>query len=141
MTTTVVTDDEYPAARDSARLRQVRQLQVANLRRLHRAGVHLALGCDTYDQTSRAEAGHLWQLGVFDAATLLRLWSEITPQAIFPACWVGRLAPGYEANLLVLGRNPITTDFVMATAAIRLRMKKGQVLRGPVTAVTARPKQ
>jgi len=141
VTTTVVTDDEYPAVRDSARLRQVRQLQVANLRRLHRAGVRLALGCDTYDQTSRAEAGHLWQLGVFDAATLLRLWSETTPQAIFPGRRVGRLAPGYEANLLVLGHNPLTTDFAMATAAICLRMKQGQVLRGPVATVTARPKQ
>jgi len=54
---------------------------------------------------------------------------------------VGRLAPGYEANLLVLGHNPLTTDFAMATAAIRLRMKQGQVLRGPVAAVTVRPKQ
>ena len=119
----------------------MRQLQVANLRRLHRAGVRLALGCDTYDQTSRAEARHLWQLGVFDAATLLRLWSETTPQAIFPGRRLGRLAPGYEANLLVLGRNPLTTDFAMATAAIRLRMKQGQVLRGPVAAITVRPKQ
>ena len=141
VTTTVVTADEYPAARDSARLRQVRRLQVENLRRLHRAGVRLALGCDTYDQTARAEAVHLWQLRVFDAATLLHLWSETTPQAIFPGRQVGRLAPGYEANLLVLGRNPLTTDFATATAAIRLRIKQGNVLRGPAAAAAAQPKQ
>ena len=141
VTTTVVTTSEYPAARDSVRLRQVRQLQIENLRRLHRAGVRLALGCDTYNQTSRAEAEHLWQLGVFDAATLLRLWSETTPQAIFPGRRVGRLAAGYEASLLVLSRNPLTTDFATATAAIRLRVKQGQVLRGPAATAAVRPKQ
>ena len=132
--TTDITVGEYAAPRDSARRRQVRQLQVENLRRLHQAGVRLALGCDSYGQTARAEALNLDDLRAFDAPTLLRLWAEITPQAIFPGRRVGRLAAGYEANLLVLGQNPLAADFAAATADIRLRLKQGRLLRSPALA-------
>ena len=133
VTTTVVTRDVYATPKDSARRRQVQQLQRENLRRLHQAGVQLALGCDTYAQTARAEMMSLLQLQAFDAATLLRLWAETTPQTIFPGRRVGRLRAGYEANLLVLGQNPLTTDFATATADIRLRIKQGRVLLLPRT--------
>ena len=72
-----------------------------------------------------------WEkLGAFDHATLLRLWTETTAQAIFPGRKIGRLAPGYEASLLVLGQNPLA-DFSVAVRDIRWRMKQGELLTVP----------
>ena len=63
----------------------------------------------------------------FADAEVLRLWSEITPQTIFPNHRVGSLAAGAEASFLVLDGDPLA-DFANARR-IRLRVKDGQVLR------------
>ena len=55
-----------------------------NLKLLHQAGVKIAIGSD-HAETALAEALHLYHLDVFDNLTLLKMWSEITPQTIFPS--------------------------------------------------------
>ena len=99
-----------------------RDIQVHNLTLLHQAGVKIAIGSD-HAETALAEALHLRQLGVFDNLTLLKLWCETTPQAIFPSRNIGRFEEGYEASFLVLRGNPIENfDHVQQ---ITLRMKQG----------------
>lgn len=98
---------------------------VKSLRRLHEAGVPIALGSDRYESTSLDEARYLRTLGVFDNATLLRLWCENTVATIFPNRHVGKIETGAEANFLVLDGNPIE-DFDAVTR-VRMRVKQGVV--------------
>ncbi len=93
-----------------------------NLTLLHRAGVRLAIGSDHAD-TSLAEVLHLRTLQIFDDLTLLNLWCEATPRAIFPGRKIGRFEEGYEASFLALAGNPID-DFTQVQA-IRRRFKQG----------------
>jgi len=62
-------------------------------------------------------------------AELLRMWTETTANAIFPGRKIGKLAPGYEASLLVLDGDPLVSfDNVKR---IRLRVKQGEILQLP----------
>ena len=63
-------------------------------------------------------------LAVFDNLTLLKLWCQATPQAIFPHRKIGRLREGYEASFLVLKGNPI--DDFANVRKIALRFKQGR---------------
>lgn len=116
-----------PAGPDSARRRSFDRLAARNLRVLRGAGVHLAVGSDAYRDDSSREARYLATLGVFDPMSLLRLWSQATPRAIFPDRRVGCLERGCEASLLVLAGDP-GADFAN-TGRIVLRMKDGYLLR------------
>lgn len=98
-----------------------------NLRLLHEAGVRLAVGTDDNNITAVEEAENLRRLGVFDAPTLLRIWTEQTPQTIFPARRVGFLRDGYEASFLALDANPLA-DF-SAVRKVALRFKQGHPLK------------
>lgn len=111
-----------PAAAESAG-----QILKDNLALLHRAGVRLAIGSDHAD-TSLTEALHLHALGIFDNLTLLTLWCESTPAAIFPARNIGRFEEGYEASFLALAGNPIESFAEVQT--IRRRFKQGVALEG-----------
>ena len=111
---------------DSLRRRQADAWFTRNLRVLHDAGVHLAIGSDAYRDDSVGEATYLATLGVLTPLELLRLWSEATPRAIFPQRRVGCLEEGCEASLLVLAADP-SADFG-ATRRIALRMKGGRPL-------------
>ena len=93
-----------------------------NLALLHRAGVRLAIGSDHAD-TSLAEIMNLQSFHIFDNLTLLNLWCEATPAAIFPGRKIGRFDEGYEASFLALGGNPID-DFTQVQT-IRRRFKQG----------------
>ncbi len=104
---------------------EAERVQAHNLRLLYHHGVRLAIGSD-HGETSLAEARHLYELGVFDNLTLLKLWCEATPQSIFPGRQIGRLDEGYEASFLVLTENPL--DRFEAVTAIALRVKQGQRL-------------
>jgi len=106
---------------------RAQEIQAKNLQVLHRHGVKLAIGSD-HAPTSLAEAWHLHELGLFDNLTLLKLWCEQTPQAIFPGRRIGRLQEGYEASFLVLKGNPM--DRFEAVRQIAFRMKQGHVLEG-----------
>jgi imidazolonepropionase-like amidohydrolase len=111
---------------DSVFRRRLDSLATTNLRTLKRHGVQIAIGSDSYRNTSVPEAMYLSSLGVFSNAELLNLWTDVTARAIFPRRKLGRLAPGYEASMLVLDANPLT-DF-QSVRRIRMRVKQGQVL-------------
>ncbi|MDQ2668654.1 MAG: amidohydrolase [Gemmatimonadota bacterium] len=118
-----------PAGPDSIRRRRADALATRNLRTLLRHGVRLALGSDTYSDTSIGEALYLNKLGVFSNAALLRLWSEATPQAIFPHRRIGVFADREEASFLALADDPLA-DFGN-TRHILLRMKQGRLITQP----------
>jgi imidazolonepropionase-like amidohydrolase len=99
-----------------------RQVVKDNLTLLHRAGVRLAIGSDHAD-TSLDEVLYLRSLQVFDDLTLLNLWCDETPAAIFPGRKIGRFEEGYEASFLALGGNPL--DEFTQVRAIRRRFKQG----------------
>ena len=111
---------------DSVLRRRLDALAATNLRTLRRHGAPIAIGSDDYRNTSVPEAMYLHDLGVFTNAELLRIWSEATPQAIFPGRRIGRLRSGYEASFLVLAGDP-TVDFTNVTRIV-LRMKQGRLL-------------
>lgn len=106
----------------------IEENQRRNLRVLHKHGVKLAIGSD-HDETSLPEAMNLHQLGVFDNLTLLKMWMETTPQAIFPARDIGQLKEGYEASFLVLRCNPVKT--FACVEQITLRVKQGYIINLP----------
>ena len=111
---------------DSLRRRQADAWFTRNLRVLHDAGVHLAIGSDAYRDDSVGEGTYLATLGVLTPLELLRTWSEATPRAMFPQRRVGCLEEGCEASLLVLAGDP-AADFAN-TRRITLRMKDGRPL-------------
>jgi imidazolonepropionase-like amidohydrolase len=111
---------------DAALARRARGMIVENLRLLRDAGVTVAIGSDRYRTTSVPEALGLRGTGVYDDTTLLRMWSVITPRAIFPARKLGRLDDGYEASFVVLAGNPLA-DFGNV-GRITMRMKDGVLL-------------
>jgi hypothetical protein len=118
-----------PAGPDGSLREQFDRLHARNLRLLREHGVRLAIGSDDYGDTSVGEAMYLHNLGVFDNLALLKLWSESTPQAIFPERVLGCLQEGCEASFLVLGGNPIT-DFGHVRNIV-LRVKQAHVLAVP----------
>ncbi len=130
VTTTVVTEG-MPLKPE--RKAEIQALQVANLKTLHAAGVRLAIGSDNYMVTSRAEAEHLIRLGAFDGPTVLGLWIDTAPTAIFPGRRIGCLVVGCEADFLVLGGDPLK-DFA-ATGRITGAWKDG----APLTLVPRQP--
>ncbi len=119
-----------PTGPDSIVRRRLDSLATLNLRTLRKHRARIAIGSDSYRNTSVPEALYLSSLGIFSNAELLRLWTEETALAIFPKRRIGRLAPGYEASLLVLDGDPLA-DF-SNIKRIRLRMKQGELIQmGP----------
>lgn len=104
----------------------LRDLLVHNLQILKRHDVSIAIGSDSYRQTSLVEALNLHKLGVFDNRTLLKMWCEATAATIFPKRRIGQLKEGYEASFLVLGGDPIQ-DFT-SVQKIEMRVKQGEIL-------------
>jgi len=105
-----------------------RKITIQNLRHLKDAGVRLAVGSDTMPGTGiLAEIEFLKDTEVFSNLELLKIWSEITPNAIFPQRKIGTPEEGYEANFLVLNGNPIQ-DF-SRVKRISMRVKQGAPLK------------
>jgi predicted amidohydrolase YtcJ len=100
-----------------------------NLRLLSKHRVRVAIGSDSYRETSAPEARFLASLKVFDHLTLLKMWCETTAEAIFPGRKIGRLNDGYEASFLVLAGDPLK-DFTN-TGKIEMRVKQGELLSLP----------
>lgn len=116
-----------------------REIHKRNLSTLARNKVTLAIGSDYYEGTSLAEVlllgtqpllgGGVEPLQAFDNLTLLKMWCEATPSAIFPRRRIGHLEEGYESSFLALEGNPIE-DFAFVRR-IALQVKQGQVLPMP----------
>ena len=105
---------------------EIRELLVNNLQLLKKHGVRLAIGSDSYRQTSLDEALNLQKLGAFDNRTLLKMWCETTATTILPKRKIGYLRNGYEASFLVLSGNPLQ-DFANVQK-IEKRFKQGEFL-------------
>lgn len=111
---------------DTTLLPLSRKIQGDNLRLLHRHGVRIAIGSDHADTPAR-EIETIMQLRLFDQLTLLKMWTENTAAAIFPARKIGQLKPGYEASFLVLKNHPVAE--LKPFNDILLRVKQGKILR------------
>lgn len=106
-----------------------RDLQRRNITLLEQHGVRVVVGSDWYGQTAWPEIEAMRALDLWDNLALLKLWSEATPQTIFPTRRVGRLEPGYEASFLVISEDPIQR--LEAVRDIRLRVKQGCLVSLP----------
>ncbi len=124
----VVTTVNVSQGRDYSEedMKVVTDRQADNLRRLHRAGVPLAIGSDSFQQTAFDEVMSLKKLGVFDDATLFELWIETPKLSIFPRRAIGKLLPGYEASFLVLDCDPL--EKIECSQSIRLGVKQGETV-------------
>ncbi|HEX8566737.1 MAG TPA: amidohydrolase family protein [Pyrinomonadaceae bacterium] len=105
---------------------ELRNLLVQNLQLLKKHGVPIAIGSDSYRQTSLAEALNLQKLEAVDNRTLLKMWCETTAAPIFPKRKIGHLKEGYEASFLALNDNPLR-DFANVRKIDR-RFKQGEFL-------------
>jgi hypothetical protein len=105
---------------------RLRDLYIRNLRLLRSAGVRIALGSDAFRSNTAAEIMSIRTLGVFDDRELLRMWSVVTPRAIFPGRHIACFDAGCEASFLALDGDPLA-DF-QNTRRIGLRMKRGVLL-------------
>lgn len=116
-------DFSFKEGADPKKAEAVREMLTHNLQILKRHGVRIAIGSDSFRQTSQPEALNLKRLGAFDNLTLLKMWVESTAWTIFPKRKLGHLKDGYEASLLALSGNPLE-DFANIQR-IELRVKQG----------------
>ena len=116
------------AAGDPTQLERAKKIQRASLKLLKSHGVRIAVGVDLFENASR-EAQYLEQLGVFDRAQILDIWSRDTPQLIFPNRRIGRLTSGYEASFIALSCDP--TARFQCVQEIVVRMKNGVLMKSP----------
>jgi imidazolonepropionase-like amidohydrolase len=107
------------------RLNLVRQ----SLATLMRHGVRIVVGSDWFGQTATREYEAMRRLGLWSDADLLKMWSETTPQSMYPRRLIGRLADGYEASFLVLQANPLADSSALGT--ITTRVKQGCLVSMP----------
>ena len=124
MTTTLA---NLPERSNAAVVRD--QVAIPNLRLLKAAGVPILVGSDEFNQDVLPEVFVLRDLGVFSNAELLNMVTRDTARDIFPDRKLGVLAEGYEADFLVLDRDPIAT--LDNLRSINLRVKQGRRLTVP----------
>jgi imidazolonepropionase-like amidohydrolase len=124
VTTTLV---NLPARSNAALVRD--QIAIPNLKLLKAAGVPILVGSDEFNQDVLPEVFVLRDLGVFSNAELLNMVTRDTAQDIFPGRKLGLLAEGYEADFLVLDRDPIAS--LDNLRSITLRVKQGRRVNVP----------
>jgi imidazolonepropionase-like amidohydrolase len=111
---------------DKALLRRVEEVGKYNLGLLKRYNARVAFGADAYMATPVEYVIYIGSLGVFSNLEMLKIWSEDTPQTIFPNRKTGHLSQGYEASFLVLDKDPLQD--LEAVKGIRLRFKQGHFI-------------
>lgn len=94
-----------------------------NLEVLRKHGVPLLVGSDIIGGSARTEIAALARSGLFSNAELLRMWSVVTPRAIFSQRKLAAFDDGFEASFLVLRGDPIAD--LANTGAIARRVKQG----------------
>jgi hypothetical protein len=114
-------------AGDPEALMRVQAVQKRNLALLRRCGVRIAIGADYYGQGPWREVDYLLQYGFLSPRDLFRYWVETTPETIFPARKIGRLAAGYECSFLVIPGDP--TREIRRLHDIRVSFKQGCLLQ------------
>ncbi|MFZ4634233.1 MAG: hypothetical protein ACOYNO_08520 [Saprospiraceae bacterium] len=95
------------------------------LQRLYEKGVNVCIGSGDTQRTLRNELNYWFQLGNIDNMALLRTLCVNTPKAVFPKRKIGKIADGYEANLIVLKDNPANN--ILKTRMVAFKMKAGRV--------------
>jgi len=98
--------------------------------------VPILVGSDEFNQDVLPEVFVLRDFGIFSNAELLNMVTSDTTQDLFPGRKLGRLAEGYEADFLVLDRDPTTT--LDNLRSISLRVKQGRRVNVPA-AMLKRP--
>ena len=88
---------------------------------MHRNGVRLAFGLDTYGLTLMPEIWYFHDNKIFDNRTLLKIAVEDTPQAIFPNRKIGRLKSGYEASFITLADDPLKNFDTVKKVGLRFK--------------------
>lgn len=86
--------------------KMVQEFHAKTLRRLFETGVHVSVGSDDIQRTSRSELNYWFSLGGLSHLKALQSLCEYTPQAIFPNRKLGKIAEGHEASFLVLREDP-----------------------------------
>lgn len=97
------------------------------LRLMHKAKIPIALGGDYFGNTVAPEIDSLIKYNFFSNRDLLKIYSTITPQSIFPNRKIGAFKEGYEASFLVLWENPLLK--IEAIKNIILRVKNGSFIQ------------
>jgi len=106
-----------------------------NLARLHAAGVPIALGSDTNNPfvfpgcSAHLEMQLMAQAGLSNA-DILRIATLGSAEFLSVQDEIGKVAPGYLANLIILEENPF--DDLRNTWAIDKVVLKGRVIKLPV---------
>ena len=126
VTTLVSAIEQSLQKKEGEAFNALRDLLIQNLQLLKKHDVRLAIGSDSYRQTSLVEALNLRKLGAFNNRTLLKMWCETTAATIFPKRKIGHLREGYEASFLVLNNDPLQ-EFANVQK-IDKRFKQGEFL-------------
>jgi len=113
--------------RETDQIKDLDNIHRDNLKLFYKAGVKIALGTDNMPTGVVEEAENIYRLKVFDNLTLLKIWTENTPQTIFPTRKIGFLNDGYEASFVALKGNPIE-DF-SNIRKITMRFKQGHFIK------------
>jgi predicted amidohydrolase YtcJ len=127
VTTTVqglMEDDDDDGGRWNREVRE--EAAIPNLRLLKRYRVPMLVGSDEFRHSVLHEMFVLRDLKVFSNAEIINMDTRDTARATFPGRRIGRLADGYEANFLVLERDP--TEDLDNLKSITLRVKQGRRL-------------
>jgi len=128
---TVTTTLDWLAAEKDTKFRD--QVIIPNLKLLKAQGVPIIVGSDHFRRSSLGEVLELRDLKVFTNRELFDMATRQTAQFVFPSRRIGKLADGYEANFLVLVRNPI--ENLDNLKSIELRVKQGRRLSIPESAL------
>lgn len=99
----------------------------SNLKILKEAGVTIAIGSDMYNDSSVGEFQLLQSLNLFSNLELLKMWCENSATTTLPHRKIALLKEGYEANFLVLDKNPLE-DISEINKTITLKVKQGTIL-------------
>ena len=134
VTTTVAWLGEYKEKNSPSYQITRDQILIPNMKLLRAAGVRILIGSDKFRRDVVPELQSLRLLGMFSDAELLRMDTEMTAQATFPHRKVGKLQDGYEANFLVLDRDPAAN--LDDLSSILMRVKQGRRIFVPASAVS-----
>jgi hypothetical protein len=134
VTTTVAWLGEYKEKHSPSYQITRDQILIPNMKLLRAAGVRILIGSDKFRRDVVPELHSLRLLGIFSDAELLRMDTETTAQATFPNRKIGKLQEGYEANFLVLDRDPAAS--LDNLSSISMRVKQGRRISVPASAVS-----